>query len=191
MGLFFEVLNAINSPNQQANVDQLSTLTGSVQQLAGQHGVDSTAMQLIMSSLGGFLRPALQQQGAALGGVQLESLIGQLAGGSTASGVAGQFMGSNESLSALQALLPPHVQQEMIQGIARQTGMNPSLIQGVLPSLVPMAMNFLHLGANAPGSRGLNPILKAFLDGDRAGNTDLGDMMKFASRFLNAPNQPN
>jgi Bacterial protein of unknown function (DUF937) len=189
MGLFFEVLNAVNSPNQQANVEQLSALTSSVQQLAGQHGMDTSAIQSIMSSLGGFLRPALQQQGSALGGSQLENLIGQLAGDNAIAGMMGQFPRENDSMGALQTLLPPHVQQDMIQGIAKQTGMNPGVVQAVLPSLVPMVMNFLHLGANTPGGRGTNPILKAFLDGDREGDTDLGDMMKFASRFLNAPNQ--
>jgi Bacterial protein of unknown function (DUF937) len=178
MGLFFEVLNAVNSHKQQASADQLSALTNSIQQLTSQHGMDASGTQAIMSAVGRFLRPALQQQGEALGGAQLENLIGQLAGG-------------NDSLGALQTLLPPPVQQEMIQGIARQTGMPQNVVQGVLPSLVPMVMNFLHLGANIPGSRGLNPILQAFLNRDRNGDTDLGDMMKFASRFLNAPNQPD
>ena len=87
MGLFFDVLSAINNPNQNANVDQLSSVAGSVQQLASQHGVEPSAMQGIVSGLGGALRPALQQQ-AAGGGLE--------AGPVAAGVVAGRQQGQAE-----------------------------------------------------------------------------------------------
>jgi hypothetical protein len=43
------------------------------------------------------------------------------------------------------------------------------------------------LGAPTPGSIGTNPLLTGFLDGDKDGDVDLGDVFKFATRFLNSP----
>lgn len=176
MGLFFEVLSAINNPNQRASIDQLGTITNTVQQLASSRGIEPSQMQTLMSALGGVLRPAIQQQRTAIGGNQLEGLIGQLAGGSLSS-------------SVIQSMLPPQMQQQIIQGISQRTGMDASMLQAILPSLIPVVLNLINMGGSKTGSQGSNPILNTFLDGDRDGDTDLGDVFKFAGRFLNPPNQ--
>lgn len=177
MGLFFEVLSAINNPNQNASVNQLSTITNTVQQLASTHGVEPSAMQSILSGLGGALRRALQQQ-VASGGAN--SLLSQLATGQLGESAAG--MGS------LSSLLTPQLQQQIAETVAQRTGMNASLIQSLLPSLLPVVMQFLNMGASkSGGGLGSNPILAAFLDSDRDQDVDLGDVFKFANRFLNRP----
>jgi hypothetical protein len=171
MGLFFDVLNSINDPKQGGSVDQLSGVMDSIQQLTGKQGMNATATQALMSALSGPLKSALQQQSTTGGG--LNDLIGQFAGG-------------NPSVSAVQSLFPPQMQQQMIQGVAQKTGMSPSLLQSVLPTLLPAVMGILNMGRpNVPGARGGNPILNTFLDSDRDGDTDLGDVFKFAGRFLN------
>lgn len=175
MGLFFEVLSAINNPNQNASVDQLSTITNTVQQLATSHGVEPSTMQSVLSGLGGALRPALQQQATGGG---LGNLVGQLTGGGGLSGAG-----------ALSSLLTPELQQQIAQGVAQKTGMSSGVIQSLLPSLVPVVMQLLNMGSssNAGGLAGLasNPLLRSFLDSDRDQDVDLGDVFKFSSRFLN------
>ena len=73
MGLFFDVLSAINNPNQQANVEQLGGLTNEIQQVAGKFGLDAAATQSVVSAIGSQLRPALQQQ--ATSGNPLDKLF--------------------------------------------------------------------------------------------------------------------
>jgi hypothetical protein len=190
MGLFFDVLSAVNNPNQQASIEGLSSMTNAVQQFAGKNGLDASATQSLISAVGGALRPVLQQQATAAGGTsQLAGMMSQFAGKNPLGSMVGQASGGNFDMSALQSMIPAEMQQQLINGISQKTGMNASMIQGMLPSVLPIVMNFFNMGASAPGSRGGNPLLSAFLDSDRDGDTDLGDVMKFAGRFLNAPHQ--
>ncbi len=181
MGLFYEVLSAINNPNQQASIDQLSSLSGSVQQLTNQYGIDNNTMQTVLSSLGGILGPALRQRA---GGQSLEGMLGQLAGSSLAGS------GGNFNPASLASLIPPQLQEQIIQTVAQKTGLSAGMLQGLIPALLPIVMNFLNMGRSTSGVQGSNPLLNAFLDSDRDGNTDLGDVMKFANRFLNAQYHP-
>lgn len=171
MGLFFDVLSAINNPNQQANVTQLESITQSIQQVASAQGIDATKTQSLMSALGGFLQPALKQQQTVMGSGQLETLLGRLGGAGAGS-------------AALSSLFPPQIQQQMIQSIAQKTGLSPNMLQSAIPILVPAVLGLLNMGSPKPGVAGGNPLLGAFLDSDRDGDTDLGDVFKFSSRFL-------
>ena len=208
MGLFFDVLSAVNNPNQQASVGQLGALLGSVQQVSQQTGLDTGTTQNVISALGGALRPVLQQQSSEMGGSQLAGMLGQLAGGGNPlGGMLGQATGGNplggvlgQAATAamggsmgggiggtLQSLIPAQMQQQLAQTVAQKTGLNPTMVQSMLPMLIPVVLGFLNLGANKPGVSGGsgNPLLSAFLDSDRDGDTDLGDVMKFSTRFLN------
>ncbi len=177
MGLFFDVLSSINNPNQQGSVDSLSTILQTVQQVTGGKGIDDSASQGTLSVLGGITRSALQQQGG-VGSPALEGMLGRLAGGALGGAGAG---------TALQSLFPPALQQQAVQAIAAKTGLNPTLIQAMLPSLISTVLGFLNMGAPAPGSRGTNPLLSAFLNSDNDKDVDMGDVLKFAGRFLNPP----
>lgn len=175
--MFFEMLSAINDPNKQGSIDQLSQVTGAVQQLAKSQGVSSDQMGSVMSALGGALQPALKQQTNQVGGSQLTNMLNQLTG-------------SSGNASAIQSMIPPQMQQQIAQAIAAKTGMNAGMVQAMMPQLINSAMGMFKMGAPKPGvaATGGNPLLNAFLDSDRSGTTDLGDVMKFANRFLNAPN---
>lgn len=172
MGLFFDVLSAINNPNQQANVDQLSGIVNTIQQATAAHGIESAKVPTLISTLGGFLRPVLQQQQTSLGHNQLVNLISQGIGG-------------NSSLSIIQSLLPSQVQQEIIQGVSQKTGINASTVQILLPTLVPAVLSLLHLGASTPGHGDSNALLNTFLNSEHPEEADLGGVLKFANRFLN------
>lgn len=170
MGMFFDVLSAINNPNQQASVSQLEAITGSIQQAMTSQGMDASKTQSLISAMGGFLRPVLKQQQLVMGSGQLENLLDQ--------------MGASRGTASVSSLLPPQMQQQMIQGIAQKTGLSPNMLQGAMPVLVPAVLGLLSMGSKKPGSGGGNPLLSGFLDTDRDGDADLGDVFKFATRFL-------
>ncbi|WAL58306.1 DUF937 domain-containing protein [Thermocoleostomius sinensis] len=171
MGLFFDLLSAINNPSQQATVSQLETITNSIDRVTTAQGFDASKTQSLLSALGNAMRPALAQQQDKLGNRQLEDLLARA--------------GTNTNATAFQAIFPPQLQQQIAQGVSQRTGVSPNILQGILPTLIPSVLGLLNMGANKPGSIGGNPLLSSFLAGDRRGNTDLGDVFKFAHRFLN------
>ncbi len=176
--MFFEMLSAINDPNKQGSIEQLSQITNTVQQLGKSQGVNSDQMSSMLSAFGGALQPALKQQSTQLGGNQLMNMLNQFTGG------------GNSSAAAIASMIPAPMQQQIAQAVASKTGMNPTMVQAMLPQLLNSTMSLFKMGAPKPGAAavGGNPLLNAFLDADRSGSTDLGDVMKFAGRFLNAPN---
>jgi membrane-bound lytic murein transglycosylase B len=167
MGLFFDVLRAINNPNQQASISHLETMTNAVQKVAGEHGVPANQMPTILSAVGSAVLPALQQK-AGEGGNPLEQLMGGMLGN-----------------AALQSsVLPPQAQAQLVNGIAQKTGLNASVLQSMVPALIPVVTGFLSMGANKPGQPSGNPLLSAFLSGSQDGGSDLGNVLNFANRFL-------
>lgn len=172
MSLVFDVLSSINNPNQQGSVAQLGNVVGGLQQLAASQGIDASQMQSVLSAAGGFLGPALQQQQGVLGGSQLENLIGQLGG-------------SGAPATAMQSLIPPQLMQQMVQAVSQKTGLDTGMLQNLLPSLIPAVMGLLNMGSSKPGTGGGNELMSAFLNG--GSNANLGEVFKFANRFLNPP----
>jgi hypothetical protein len=171
MGLFFDLLSAINNPSQQATVSQLETITNSIDRVTSAQGFDASKTQSLLSALGSVLRPTLAQQQDKLGNRQLEDLLTRA--------------GTNTNAAALQSIFPPQLQQQIIQGVSQKTGVSPNILQGILPALIPSVLGLLNMGANKSGAISGNPLLNSFLDGDRSGSADLGDVFKFANRFLN------
>lgn len=171
MALFDQIMGAIANPNQQASPDQLGSILGTVQQLAGNHGVDSSTSQTVMSMVGGYVRSALQQQQAAGGTAQAESIVNQFSG-----------LGANPA--AVSALFTPDQQQQVSNAIAQQTGLPAGQIQGLLALAVPVVLQMLRTGSSNQGNPGGNNVLNTFLDSDNDGDVDIGDAMGMAGRFL-------
>ena len=169
MGLFFEVLSAINNPKQEASIQQLGNITRSVQSLAQDNGVEPDAMQSVMSNLGPMIGPLLKQQ---------------MGGGGGAGGMVGNLMnmatGGGGGMGALASLITP----QMMQTLGQQSGVDGGKLQSMIPGLLPIVMQVMNMGKGSGG--GGNPILNAFLDGG-SGGADLGTMLKFANRFMNPP----
>lgn len=171
MSLFDQVLSAVSNPEQLASSEQLSGILGTVQQLAGEKGLDANATQAIMSVVGQQVRSSLKDQQAAGGLEQVEGLINQ-------------FAGSGASPEALSSLFSPEKQAQVAQMVAERTGLPQDQIQSMLPTLVPLALNVLKSGAPAAGGTSQNSVLNAFLDADGDGDVDMGDMMAKASQFM-------
>jgi hypothetical protein len=177
MGLLDQLMGAVANPNQQANPDQLGAIFNTVQQMSGNHGVDSSATQAVLSALGGHVKTALQQQHQTGGADGVAAMVSQLSGMNPNAGALDAVFGGN--------------QQQVVQSVAQQSGVNAGTIQAMLPALLPVVMSVLQSGAmnqgGAPGAgaqQGGNPILNAFLDGDHDGDTDLGDLMSMAGKFM-------
>jgi hypothetical protein len=186
MSFFDQILSAIEDPQQQASVDQLGGILGSVNQLSGSHGIDPAMMQTVMSMVGGAVQSSLQEQNNTMGSDHVMGLLNQFGGGSP-------------NPSALGAVLNPGMQQQVASGVSQRTGLDAGLIMGLLPVLVPIVLNLINGGSsqqsNGMGmgggampqqqvSTGGNPLLNAFLDSDRSGNVDLGDALSMASQYL-------
>lgn len=171
MSLFNQILNAVSNPQQQASTDQLSGILDVAQQLANNNGIDPGMTQAAMSILGGYVRSSLQNKQANEGSDQVQSLVNQYSG-----------FGSNPQ--AVQALFSGSQQQQIINEIAQRTGLNAGMIQSMLPVLVPLVLNFLQSGNNTQSAQAGNPVLNTFLDSDRDGDVDIGDVMGMAGQFL-------
>jgi hypothetical protein len=169
MGLFDQLLNAVNDPGADASPDQLSGILGAAQDLSRNFGTDPAQTQDVMSVVGNYVRSSLQQTRATQGEAQAQALVNQ-------------FSGFGANPQAVNAVLGPVLQQQVVQDLMQRTGLSPQTIQSMLPLLVPLALNLLQGGNRAQGG---NPVLSSFLDGDRDGDVDLGDAMRLAGQFLN------
>jgi hypothetical protein len=184
MGLFFDILSSINNPEREGNVEQLSAITNAIGGLAEQNGLSPETTETVMSSLGGYLRSALNEQRSTLGAGGMENQLGQLFGSDNPlGGMIGQLTGEGSGGTVLNTIVPPFLQQQIADGISARTGLPAGQILAALPVLVPAALKLLNMGKskfdNAP-----NPLLASFLDTDRDGDMDLGDVLRFANRFL-------
>jgi hypothetical protein len=175
MGLFDQILGAIDNPNQQASPDQLGTIINTVQQLSGRQGLDTSTTQTALSVVGSYVRSALQQQNSNNPG-QAEAIVNQ-------------FGDVHANAGATDALFTPNQQQQVAQAVAQRTGISADQVLALLPILVPVVLNLLKQGShtsNAPTpATGGNPVLNSFLDADQDGDVDMGDAISLAGRFLN------
>ncbi len=176
MGLFDQILSAINNSSQQASPNQLESILGTVQQLGSQYGVDAGTAQGVLSTVGSYVRSALQDQRATAGTEQAQAIINE-------------YSGTMPNYEAVAALFPPEMQARLVQEINQRTGLNADSIQGMLPMLIPLVLNFLKMGGSAQNTQpGGNPVLNSFLlDADGDGNVDIADVFQLGIRFLNRP----
>ena len=172
MGLFDQMLGAINNPNQEGSSNQLSNILDTVQQLSGGEGGDTGLTQAATTILGGHVRSALQQKREESGSTGVQEIINQ-------------FAGTTPNPLAVASLFSPGQITNIVQSISEKTGFGPSQIQGLLPTLVPVILNLLKTGNDTQNhEQGSNNVLNSFLDADGDGDVDITDVMGLASRFL-------
>lgn len=172
MGLFDQILSAVNDPNQQGSADQIGNVLNMAQQLGGNSGADPSMMPMMMSVVGNYVRSSLQEKRAHEGADQAQAIVNQ-------------FSGTTPNQGAVEALLSPVMQQQVVQDLMQRTGLNPQTIQMMLPMLIPMALKLLQSGNNTQNPQAGNSVLNTFLDGDNDGDVDLGDVMGMAGKFMN------
>ncbi|HLO50514.1 MAG TPA: DUF937 domain-containing protein [Kamptonema sp.] len=175
MGLFDQILGAIENPNQQASPNQLDGIVSTVQQLGNNYGVDAGTTQVAMSILGGYVRSALQDVRSQSGNSQAEAIVNQ-------------YSGTTPNAQAVQSLFNSSQVTQIAQAIAQRTGLDEGTIQAMIPVLIPLVLNLLQMGSNAQNPQsGQNSLLSSFLDADGDNDVDIGDAMMMAGRFFNQP----
>ena len=166
MSLFDAIVGAIANPDQQGNTDQLSSILGAVQSLTGSHTGDPNNSTNLMSAVGSVVQSALQNHQANVGTDGVTNLVNQVASGDVSNPVQALFGGQ---------------EQQVVDTISQQTGIDASQISGMLPTILPMVLQLLQSGNSSSGG---NSVLNTFLDGNQDGSVDLGDLMSQAGRFL-------
>lgn len=169
MGLFDQVLSAINDPNRQGSSAQIGQLVSTVSQLSQQAGTNPNNVNQAASILGGFVRSSLQEKRNQQGNDAVASLIRE--GSQSNSGMLGRLFNQGQ-------------QQQLVETISQRTGLSSSQIQMLLPVLIPVVMRLLASGETTQPNQSNNSVLSAFLDADRDGDVDLGDMLSQASKFM-------
>ncbi|HBB34157.1 MAG TPA: hypothetical protein DDZ80_18245 [Cyanobacteria bacterium UBA8803] len=172
MSLFNQILSAIENPDQQGSPSQLGNIFNTVQQLSNNNNVDPSTIQSVLSIVGKYARPALQQKRETEGMQETQSFVNQ-------------FSGTQPSSQAVNLLFSAPQLQQIIQEIEQRTGLDAGMIQAMLPTLVPLVLNFLQTGTDTHNPQGSNSVLNAFLDTDGDGDVDIADAMQMASRYMN------
>jgi hypothetical protein len=170
MGLFDQILGAIENPNQQGSVGQLSNIVSTVEQLSNHAGTDPSTIQSALGIVGNYVRSALQEKQAT-------------EGDEAAQAVVNQYGGTSPDSQAVDSLLSPFIQQEIGQVVQERTGLDAGLVQQFLPTLVPIVLHLLQSGAHAENPEGGgNSVLNSFLQG--GGDLNLANVVQIASQFL-------
>jgi hypothetical protein len=165
MSLFDAIVGAIADPDRQGSTDQLGSILGTVQSLAGSYTGDPGNSTNLMSAVGSVVQSALQNHQANVGTEGVENLVNQVANGDS---------------NPVQALFGGQ-EQQIVDTIAQQTGIDANQISAMLPTMLPMVLQLLQSGNSSSGG---NSVLNAFLDSNQDGSVDLGDLMSQAGRFL-------
>ena len=96
MGLFDNIVGAINNPNQEGSSNQLSNILNTVQQLNGNQGGNAGLTQAAMGILGGHVRSALQQKREESGSTGVQEIINQFAGTTPNNNAVTSLFSSNQ-----------------------------------------------------------------------------------------------
>ena len=172
MGLFDQIIGALDNSSQQGNAGQIGNILNTVQQLSNNTGTDPSTMQSALGIVGNYVRSALQEKR-------------NTEGPQAAQEVVNQFGDTSPNPQAVDSLFAPFLQQQLANTVAQRTGLNAGLIQQLLPTLVPLVLNLLRSGASSQNPQtGGNPVLNSFLDADGDGDVDISDAMRMASRYL-------
>ncbi len=169
MGLFEQILGAIDNPEQEASTDKVGNILDTVQQLSGAYQTNPGAVTSAMSLVGNYVKGSLQQKREVEGEQQVTELINN-------------FAGTQASNQIVKMLFTTPQMEQLLTEVENRTGINQQTIMAMLPTLVPLVLNVLKMG-NKMGLTS-NPILTRFLDADGDGDVDMADFMQMASRYF-------
>jgi hypothetical protein len=180
MSLFDTVLASLNDPSRATHENDLVNLASAF----GGGGASATNADLA-GLIGGFLKPALQEQHAAAGADGVDNFLQDV-------------KQSANSPDQLRQVLGATRVDQMVGSAQQRTGLDANAIFRLLPIVLPAVIGLLQsgrataapagaaaapsMGATASGHT--NPILAQFLDSDGDGDVDLADMVRLTSRFL-------
>ncbi|HEY9865964.1 MAG TPA: DUF937 domain-containing protein [Candidatus Obscuribacterales bacterium] len=172
MGLFDQILTALNDPNTMGNTDQIGSIVNTAQQLGNQLGIAPETSQMVMSMVGSSVRSSLQEKQTEIGNDGVQNIVNQ-------------FAGITSNPQAVEMLFSSTQQQQLIQTVSQHTGVSAETIQSVLPMVVPLVLNLLKTGTNQQqAASGSNSVLNSFLDADGDGDVDIADAMRLGGQYF-------
>jgi hypothetical protein len=169
MSLVNAILGAIDNPDQQGSAGQIGGILNTVQQLSQSNAASPDAMQTAVGIVGKYVRSSLQEKR-------------QTEGAEAAAAVVNQYSGTQANPQVVNVLLSSEQAQRLINEVANKTGLSAEMIQGLLPTLIPLVLQFLQSGASQQSLD--NSVLNSFLDADGDGDVDMMDAMKMAGKFM-------
>ncbi len=170
MGIFDQVMGAIQDPNREASIGQLGQIVSMAQQAAQASNANSSTTQQAASVVGGFVQSALREKQQTQGMDAVLDLVKQ---------------GTTDGAGVLPKLFTPDQQSAVADAVAEKTGLDANQVMLMLPMVIPIVMKFLNQGSAKAGTQAQgNPLVTAFLDGDGDGDVDMGDVLKLAGRFM-------
>ena len=155
----------LKNPLFSANSGDLGAMLKMLQAIGNEGGIDLPTTQTILGIVGKYLKAGLQSQQAANGLEQTQDLVNQLGG-------------TEPNMEALNALLDQPQVAQMLAEIESRTGIPAGTIEPLLPTAVPLILNFLK--SNEQG----NSLLNGYLDTDGDGDIDMSDLMGLAMKYL-------
>jgi hypothetical protein len=181
MSLFDTVLASLNDPSRATQEKDLVNLASAF----GGGGASSANADQIAGLIGGFLKPALQEQHAAGGTEGVENFLQDIKQSANTPDQLRQVLGAGRV-------------DQMVGSAQQKTGLDANAIFRLLPIVLPAVIGLLQSGRTASAPAGTaattamgatagghtNPILAQFLDSDGDGDVDLADMVRLTSRFL-------
>lgn len=170
MGIFDQVMGAIQDPNREASIGQLGQIVSMAQQVAQASNANSSTTQQAASVVGSFVQSALKEKQQSQGLDAVLDLVQQ---------------GTTDGAGVLPKLFSPDQQSAIATTVSEKTGLDADQVIAMLPMVIPIVMKFLNQGAAKTGTQAQgNPLVTAFLDGDGDGDVDMGDVLKMAGRFM-------
>ncbi|PMB06816.1 hypothetical protein CI592_10120, partial [Fischerella thermalis CCMEE 5328] len=116
MGLFDQIINAIDNPSQQGSTGQLGDIVNTVQQLSNRTGADPSTMQSVIGIVGGYVRSALQQKQAHDGNAEAQAVVNQ-------------YGGTSPSPQAVNSLFSLGMQRQVAEAVSQRTGLDAGMIE--------------------------------------------------------------
>lgn len=170
MGIFDQVMGAIQDPNREASIGQLGQIVSMAQQVAQANNANSSTTQQAASVVGSFVQSALREKQQTQGMDTVLDLVRQ---------------GTTDGAGVLPKLFSPTQQSAIAATVAEKTGLDANQVMAMLPMVIPIVMKFLNQGSAKAGTQAEgNPLVATFLDGDGDGDVDMGDILKMAGRFM-------
>lgn len=163
--------SALGNPSQRANPDDMTNILGTVQRTASQHGANPAIAPTLLSTVGSFVRSALNDRRRERGPGEAEALVDR-------------YGGLQPNPQAVESLFSPQEQARLERSVSQETGLQANVVQAMLPLLVPLVLKFLQGGSPAQaGGAGTNSLLSSFMDADRDGDVDIGDALRMVQGF--------
>ena len=170
MSLFQSILDSVANPNHAGNQGDLQNLAGLANLVPELQGVEHQ-LQPILDVLGSHVKDILREQQQSQGSASAQQTVTDLAQGGA-------------SVPQLQDLFGADRLEQIMGELTRRTGLNSSVLLGMLPMLLPVVMRVLAAGNHVSNPQAPNPVLGQFLNSSQGGGALLSDAFQLASQFL-------